>query len=430
MPKVKGTPTVRFILQSTLEPKVKTYVFLYFVYKGKRLKYSTGIKVRPDAWTNARANAKCPERADINEDLAKMERFTIEIFRETAGKIEPIEFRLELDYRMGYKERPEVLKMKVPTLLEYLENEIKAKQMNEGKQTAKQALSRLYGQLSNFSKEKNIQLEFIEINRSLLNEFKTWLLSEPRSYHPNYLNKLYSVFKMCMTNAKENHHSNTVFDYYKLGTEVSKVEISRISLSFDELENLYNLDLSNNLRLEKARDLFLIGAYTGLRVSDFSRICPEHINIIKGKKYIAITAKKTGQKVLIPLFVILENLLGKYDGTSPKLSDQKMNDYIKEVGQLVGLNDNTIILEYVNGVQKETIVEKWTQLVNHTARRSFITNFVKLNVPIKDIMAITGHKREDTFRIYNCIDNEEAVITFGESVEKISNSPNLMIARG
>lgn len=63
MPKVKGVPTVRFILQSTKEPKVPSYVFLYFYYKGQRLKYSTGEKVCPEAWKKGRAvaNARYPE---------------------------------------------------------------------------------------------------------------------------------------------------------------------------------------------------------------------------------------------------------------------------------------------------------------------------------------------------------------------------------
>lgn len=61
-------------------------------------------------------------------------------------------------------------------------------------------------------------------------------------------------------------------------------------MSFDELDALARLDLSANARLDKARDLFLIGAYTGLRFSDFTRISPGHIETdLAGKKILTIT---------------------------------------------------------------------------------------------------------------------------------------------
>ena len=126
-------------------------------------------------------------------------------------------------------------------------------------------------------------------------------------------------------------HSNDAFETFK----IAKEKTTKIALSFGELEKLFSLDLSGNQRLERVRDLFLIGAFSGLRFSDFSRLRPEHIAKVEGEKMIAITTQKTGEQVFIPLFPILEILLEKYDFAVPTISGQKMNDYLKELGQVI-----------------------------------------------------------------------------------------------
>ena len=43
---------------------------------------------------------------------------------------------------------------------------------------------------------------------------------------------------------------------------------------------------------------------------------------------------------------------------------------------------------------------KWQLLTTHTARRSYCTNAYLSGVPIQDIMNISGHKTEKSFRVY------------------------------
>jgi len=364
MPKVKGVPTVRFILQSTKEPKVPSYVFLYFYYKGQRLKYSTGEKVCPEAWKKGRAiaNAKYPENTDVNLRLEKLNGFTIEIYRETAGEIEPAEFRKELDYRMGYAKRPTDVKAKIPTLLQFIQTAIEEREMQpNAKESSLQVVRKIRRHLEAYAAQKDIALEFSEINRPFFHDFKAWLFAPPRNLQTNYVHKLFSLLRMFMRDAKRRglHHSEAFEDF-----KIKKEATTKIALTFQELEMLFALDLSKNSRLERVRDLFLIGSYSGLRFSDFSRLSPKHITTVEGKKMIEITTQKTSETVFIPLFPILETLLQKYDFTVPKISGQKMNDYLKELGQVSGLNEKLFVSNSAGGKRQEVEMEKWEKLTS------------------------------------------------------------------
>ena len=428
MPKVKGIPAVRFILQSTKEPKQPTYVFLYFYYKGQRLKYSTGEKVCPEAWGKGRAipNRKYPTYTDVNLRLNRLQDLTIEIYREREGLIDPVEFRRELDYRMGYAVRLEDEKGKITSLLGFIETALqeRSKQPN-AKKSSIQSVSKVQKHLTTYASEKGKKLDFNEINQAFFHDFKAWLFAPPRNLQTNYVHKLFSMVKMFMRDAKRRgYHSSDAFETFK----IAKEKTTKIALSFGELENLFSLDLSGNLRLERVRDLFLIGAYSGLRFSDFSRLRPEHIANVEGEKMIAITTQKTGEQVFIPLFPILEILLEKYDFAVPTISGQKMNDYLKELGQVAGMDEKLLVTNSAGGRRQEKEMEQWEKLTTHVARRSFATNFYRAGLPAYQIMKITGHKTEQAFREYICIDAKMAAMDFAKDAARIMKAPRLKIA--
>ena len=425
MPKVKGTPEVRFILQSTTEPKKPSYVFAYFSYKGKRLKYSTGEKVCPEAWRKGRAisNAKYPKNIDVNSNLDKIRGYTIEIYRETSGAIEPIEFRKELDYRMGYAVRPENVVVKVPTLLEFIETALREREIQPNvKENTLQTVRKIQRQLQTYSAERGKELLFQDIDQPFFHDFKAWLYAPPRNLQTNYVHKLFSLLRMFMRDAKQRGlHRSEAFEGFK----IKKEETTKIALTFEELENLYNLDLTENTRLERVRDLFLIGCYSGLRFSDFSRLSPEHIKVVEDGKMIEITTQKTGEKVFIPLFPILETLLQKYAFVVPKISGQKMNDYLKELGQLAGMNGRLLVKNSAGGSRREMDMAQWEKLTTHVARRSFATNFYLAGLPAFQIMKITGHRTESSFRQYICIDAKMAAKEFAKDAARVMKKASL-----
>jgi integrase len=166
--------------------------------------------------------------------------------------------------------------------------------------------------------------------------------------------------------------------------------------------------------LERVRDLFLIGAYTGLRFSDFSRIHSNHIETVEGNTILNITTQKTGQYVSIPLMPIPLSLLRKYNFEAPKISNQKMNEYLKELGQLAGMTGKMLVTGSKGGKREDTTAEKWQKLTTHVCRRSFATNFYRDNVPINVLMKITGHATERQFMQYIAIDGKMNALHFAD----------------
>lgn len=91
--------------------------------------------------------------------------------------------------------------------------------------------------------------------------------------------------------------------------------------------------------LKRARGLFLIGCYTGLRVSDFSRLSDAHVG-----KYITIKTQKTGTPVIIPIHPIVRAIIKSgFDLTDTTVSDQKLNGQIKELCRLTGITEEVMV---------------------------------------------------------------------------------------
>jgi len=109
-------------------------------------------------------------------------------------------------------------------------------------------------------------------------------------------------------------------------------ETDTIYLSEKELQEIENLDLSHNVRLEKVRDLFLVSCKTGLRYSDYSVLRSDQIK----DGFIETTQLKTNGTVIIPIHDTVRRIIGKYNGALPKAnSNQKMNEFVKEIGEMI-----------------------------------------------------------------------------------------------
>jgi integrase len=163
-----------------------------------------------------------------------------------------------------------------------------------------------------------------------------------------------------------------------------------------------------------------------LRYSDYSRIKPEHIREIDGKKYIDMITQKTSERVIIPVRQELDELLRKYGYTVPKTYEQKVNKRIKDVGKEAEIDEDVEIESIKGGLKVKTTTKKYNLIKTHTARRSAATNMYLAGIPTIDIMKITGHKKESAFLKYICVSNEQTATNLSE--HKYFNN-NLKIAK-
>lgn len=215
-----------------------------------------------------------------------------------------------------------------------------------------------------------------------------------------------------------------------------KTETKDVYLTEVEINKVFAHDFKSDLRLSNARNHFIFGLRTGLRVSDFLKLDEKHID----KKYITITTQKTKQKVVIPIHQQVRYIIDNNNGELPTpLSDQKFNEYVKEVCEAVGITQmvegakstKIVLKEKTETTPEEAIYRKETSLfrkcelvTSHTCRRSFATNLYG-KLPNKVIMAITGHTTETQFLSYIKTTNEEFAEILGKFWDKEeTNEPN------
>src|SRR5437879_704369 len=173
--------------------------------------------------------------------------------------------------------------------------------------------------------------------------------------------------------------TNTIFTgkRYRVPTEV----VDSIYLNEDELNALYDLDLINNPRLDRVRDLFLVGCWTGLRFSDFTNITSRNIVERDSGKYIDIQMQKTSNSVAVPILPVVDAIMEKYHGKTQNnlppddITNQRMNAYLKEIGELAAA-DVTIKQRYPKAAFNEEIEQEYTKagmrIIKRTAKHKLI----------------------------------------------------------
>ena len=250
--------------------------------------------------------------------------------------------------------------------------------------------------LENYQKAKKTKIEFDKIDLTFYHDFVEYLTIKLK-LAPNTIGKLITNLKVFLREAfDEGMTTNNIFTHRKFRSINSVADT--IYLTPIEIKEILNLDLKTNLKLDRVRDMFIIGCYTGLRFSDIINIKPENIN----DGMIEITQVKTKEKVAIPMTREVERLLSKYNNSLHKISNQKFNDYLYDVvtkceGLEIEVTKNTIQGNNPVVIKKP----KYEFVASHTARRSFATNEYLLgDLSIQQIMSITGHKSTKSFYKY------------------------------
>lgn len=179
--------------------------------------------------------------------------------------------------------------------------------------------------------------------------------------------------------------TKTPFKIFKLKFEVH----DRGFLYEHQLADLEKLPLTND-RLRAVRDMFIFSCYTGIPFAHLQLLTTENIiQGIDGHLWLNYNRKKTGNGVRLPILPKVMQIIEDYRDypklTStnyllPRISNQKMNKYLKELAGLCGIQTN---------------------LTFHIARHTFATTVTLSNgVPIETVSKVLGHTKISTTQIY------------------------------
>lgn len=163
--------------------------------------------------------------------------------------------------------------------------------------------------------------------------------------------------------------------------------------------------------MEKVRDLFIISCYTGLRDSDIRMITPQSIFKQGGHTMLRIKMVKTGFDYSIPLAEQVVKILKKHEFKPPVVSQQKYNQFIKKVAQVVTEGQATRNKSSGNKSKIE-LVNRCNMFTTHTGRRTFGRRFLDKGGSLVVLSKIFGHSDTSTTLRYIGYQPQEVVSEF------------------
>ena len=169
-------------------------------------------------------------------------------------------------------------------------------------------------------------------------------------------------------------------------------------------EELKVLQEAQNLPpyLERTRDLFLLACYTGVRYSDLHQV--HQGNVWNGVLYIMQT--KTQKTCYVPFSDIVIDVLTRYDGYPPMISNQKLNDYLKILFARLKLN-RVIVIRTRRGGQVSSEYKKLSEIIAmHVARKTFVMTTLGQGTNVNDVITMSGHSDFRSLKPYRTDDIE------------------------
>lgn len=385
----------------------KVPIYLFFSFNGKRFQFYTGERIDSKYWDDKKQRIKpnYPGAFEINAILEHLSEKAYRFYRERrlAGVVPTVE-----DFKTEFAGTPSQSNPK--SLFDFYQEYIESKKIGGNLNSIKKYQTNLT-HLKEFAITRHFKVEFDSINDAFFDKYLNFFIYD-LEHTNNTISRNIRILKTFLNWATKRGY-NTKMDFKNFSFKGFDGEI--IYLTMDELKHLSGLAISNE-KLSKVRDIFCFGCYTGLRYSDIQNLKKEDIR----GDFIRSISIKTRDQLCIPLNEYSKALIQKYahypiDFCFPAPSNQKMNDYLKELGQLAGFSEEINLVQFRGAKRIEIKYFKYQLLTTHVARKTFVTNAHQQGVPTETIMKITNHKNHQTVARYLKIEEQQML----EAMRKI-----------
>jgi integrase len=428
--------SARFQLKDYKGPE--TLIYLIISIDRKRVKWSTGEKISGNNWSKKTnrgiVRARDTKTQALNERLDRYATAAVTLFNEwelntPAGlaNYNPAKYKQELDYRLGFAERPGAKTEKLDTsdFVRFAEAVRDHRKDSTGivRGTWK-VLNNHVNLLREFADLRHGgTVAFADVDDIFIDGFKKFLF-RTKGHNRRTVHKVMVTLRSIASRAAD-RGLMTYGQRFRSWAKQDFRKMPQPALTRPELDKVIALDLSDAPRLERVRDLFLIGVATAQRWSDYSKLTPKNFRPLPGGGYRYFiqsqqkTSKKAGGPVMSWIVPTLEKYgyLGGRDFDPPKISGQRFNDYLKEVVKLA-IPDVTITV-YNDREQVDhegTEFPKWEKISSHAARRTAVSLLRSMNAPDDQIQKMTGHTTLSEMDGYDVRDAETLALELGRDL--------------
>lgn len=361
-----------FIRDSRVRKDGTTSIEVVLTVNGERCAFSTGKKVKSCNWdkNKQQVKGKDEEAQSLNNYLKAIKA---KLYQKEAELLERgFVITAEL-LRDAYFDKVESLKEK--SLFEVFEehNQEQEKLVGNGVSKATYWISvytvRLLKEFVQ-QKYKREDLYLRELNLNFIQAFHSFLKIDKgmaQNSSTKHLKLLKKIINLAVANS---YMSINPFITYKIEREPVEIDF----LDEEELRKIINFDTPLP-RLERAKDMFLFGCFTGLSYIDIKTLAPEHFEKDNtGRIWIKKRRVKTGVLSRIPLLPIAKLILDKYRGGEKLLPIQDpadINKYLKDIAILCDIKK---------------------RITFHTSRHTFASTVTLANnISLEVVSKMLGH---------------------------------------
>jgi Site-specific recombinase XerD len=222
--------------------------------------------------------------------------------------------------------------------------------------------------VANYLKEymHNVDKPLKEITTTFINNFYNFLINNKGQCNNTAIGCMKKVKKII--NAAVNDNLIQTNPFSKIKFKLDKV--IPVFLTEDEIIKIWRKEFQSK-RMEQVKDVYIFNCLTGLAFIDCKNLQKRHIfSDEHGGFFIKKPRQKTKVISIIPLNEIAIQILEKYNYSLPVLSNQRMNEYLKEIASICGIAKN---------------------LTTHTARHSAATLLLNHGANLTTVSAVLGH---------------------------------------
>lgn len=399
--------SVKFLLhkRSGGDP-LSTPIRMRISYAGKTADFPIGFNIPINYWDQTTQKVKSNftnkngiRAVDINRTIDEYRHIADEVFAryELIEKRKPTMYEVKQLFNDMSNRKP-VFEDETHNFFDVFDKFVEtSSRQNAWTFSTRQKFSTLRRQLSDFI--PHVTLDVIDDNR--MQDFVDYC--RKIGYRNTTVAKKVSQFRWFLRwAAKHRYYNGTAHDTFKpkiKGVDGNSKEV--IYLTPDEIKLLQGY--KGNIHLEHVRDVFLFSCFTGLRYSDVAKLTRDDVK----DGYIQIVTQKTSDGIKIELNKYSQSILDKYDGLTfgrgralPVISNQKMNESLKELGRLCGIDEPQRIVYFTGNIRHEEVYPKWQLLTTHCGRRTFVVNALRLGIPAEVIIRWTGHSNYSAMKPY------------------------------
>lgn len=379
-------------------------IFLRLTYSGNRINLYSGFRVDLDLWDNE--NKKVIDGA-INENSQTAEEINLNI-EKYISEINSLFFTFQIK-----DEIPAVNEIKVA--FEKIKNgSIKPASKKKNKERAKLSFfdvldefTSYNGKINNWTNDTftkfntlkthllnyNENLEFDDLTDEGLSDLLGYFMHDLQMRNTTTKKYLEFISWFLRYALAKDHTTNNAFVNFK--PKLKRVKKKIVFLTEDEINQIKETEIPENKQyLIRVRDVLLFLIYSGLRHSDVYKLKKSEI---KDGKF-EVTTLKTTDSLVIDLNNTSLSILEKYKDVPlqnnkalPVISNQKMNEYLKELGELAEINESINDTYFIGNKRYDESKPKYEYMTSHIGRRSFICLCIAKGIPVQIIMKWTGH---------------------------------------